>query len=133
MFFLHFFTCALLYNRLLRSLISVSFMLDVTVCIVFVLFKTYRHLTRPIKNCSQHTLNTIVFMCSLCLTQYATPSFKSIMLNVSFSPITISLQHTKVNVKSTFVSRHRKSQSNVNIPLGLCHLIFISTLCPRKM
>ena len=114
-------------------LLAPSFMLDVNVCIIFVLFKTYRHLTRPIKNCSQHTLNTIVFMSSLCLTQYATPFFKSITLNVSFSPITISLQHTKVNVKLTFVSHRRKSQSNVNIPLGLCHLTFISTLCPRNM
>ena len=70
-------------------------------------------------------LCAIVFICSLCLSQYATSFFKSITLNVSFSPITISLQHTaKVNVKSTFVSRRRESQSNVNSLLGLCHLIF---------
>ena len=47
------------------------------------------------------------------------------MLSVSFSPITISPQHSIAIAQSIFVSLRRESLSNVNTPLGLSFNFYI--------
>ena len=58
-------TYSLLYNKLLRSLISVSFMLSVSCHTLFVLFVICIRLTQPIVNCSQRTIRTKIFIARL--------------------------------------------------------------------
>ena len=49
---------SLLYNKLLRSFISVSIMLSVSCYTLFVLIVICIRLTQPIVNCSQRTICT---------------------------------------------------------------------------
>ena len=58
-------TYSLLYNKLLRSLISVSFMLSVSCHTLSVLIVICICLTQPIVNCSQRTICTKIFFARL--------------------------------------------------------------------
>ena len=51
-----FFVFSLLYNKLLRSLISVPFMLSVSCSVLLFLFTIHFHLTFSFVNCNVHTI-----------------------------------------------------------------------------